>query len=42
MDEEDSAGSHEETVKLKEYKSVEEAIQEGINKASDTSKFRYS
>ena len=37
MDEEGSAGSQEETVKLKEYKSVEEAIQEGMHKASDTS-----
>ena len=37
MDEEGSAGSQEETVKLKESKSVEEAIQEGIQKVSDTS-----
>ena len=37
MNEEDSARSQEETVKLKKSKSVEEAIQEGIQKTSDTS-----
>ena len=38
MDEEGSNGSEDETVKLKkESKSMEEAIEEGIQKASDTS-----